>query len=79
MKKRSYILHKKLLPLVNRKDLSLLVNDLPAKREFTIFVKMTGFQIFMYKQFLSKISNSYKSILFKSFQSLLRYLILYLY
>lgn len=74
MKKRSYILHKKLLPIVNRKDLSILINELPAKREFVIFVKMTGFQIFMYKQFLSKISNNCKSILFKSFQTLLRYL-----
>ena len=49
MKKRSFLLHKRLQPYVDRKDLRTLAADLPAKREYIVTLKMTPFQKFLYK------------------------------
>ena len=58
MKKRAFVLHKKLMPLIDRKDLSTLAKDLKPKREFVVSIKMSDFQQFMYKQFLLRLSES---------------------
>ena len=58
MKRRAFILHKKLTPIIDRKDLSTLARDLKPKREFVVSIKMSEFQQFMYKKFLSKLSES---------------------
>lgn len=69
MKKRSYVLHKKLLPIVDRKDISTLTLELPPKREFVIYVKMSKYQVLLYELFLNlvtqKTSKSPKAFLFK--------------
>ena len=49
MKKKTYSLNKRLKLLVDRKDISILERDLPAKREFVLTLKMTGFQKHLYR------------------------------
>ena len=49
MKKKTYSLNKRLKLLVDRKDISVLERDLPAKREFVLTLKMTGFQKHLYR------------------------------
>ena len=61
MKNRAYILHKKLKPIIDRKEVSTLAKDLKPKREFVVSIKMTEFQQFMYKKFLSKLSETEKA------------------
>lgn len=74
MKKRSYVLHKKLLPIVDRKDITTLERDLPPKREFVISVRMTDFQKYLYKHFLKVLlaNKENASMLFSAYQNLLR-------
>jgi len=71
MKARAFMLNKKLLPMVDRKDISVLQRDLPAKREFVITLHMTPLQQFLYKVFLSKLDKGGK-MLFAAYQALLR-------
>ena len=52
MKKKTYSLNKRLKLLVDRKDISILERDLPAKREFVLTLKMTGFQKHLYRYIL---------------------------
>ena len=49
MKKKTYSLNKRLKLLADRKDISILERDLPAKREFVLTLKMTGFQKHLYR------------------------------
>lgn len=76
MRKRAYMLHKKLKPLVDRKDLTELEKSLPPKREFSVLIRMSEFQSFMYKTFLSKLIEANKGgsgqLIFTAFQALLR-------
>lgn len=74
MKKRSYLLHKRLKDLVLRRDITTLASDLPAKREFVICVKMSEAQKFLYRLFLSKIgvTDSLKTLVFTAYQALIR-------
>ena len=58
MKRRAFVLHKKLIPHIDRKDISTLAKDLKPKREFVVSIKMSEFQKFMYKTFLSRLSES---------------------
>ena len=51
-KQRSFLLHKRLKDIVLRKDVRVLANDLPPKREFVIVFKMTDVQRHMYQRFL---------------------------
>jgi transcriptional regulator ATRX len=44
-KKRSYILHRLLQPIVMRRDASILRQVLPPKSEFVISVKMSPLQV----------------------------------
>lgn len=53
MKQRTHILNKKLTPIVDRKDMRTLEKDLQPKREFTICIRMTTFQQYLYKYFLT--------------------------
>ena len=69
MKKRAFVLHKKLMPLIDRRDLSTLAKDLKPKREFVLSIKMSDFQSFMYKQFLLRLSESNTSKKVKNFHS----------
>ena len=69
MKKRAFVLHKKLMPLIDRRDLSTLAKDLKPKREFVLSIKMSDFQSFMYKQFLLRLSESNTSKKVKKFHS----------
>jgi transcriptional regulator ATRX len=73
MKNRAYVLHKKLKPIIDRRDLSVLMKDLKPKREFVVTLKMTVFQQFLYKQFLSRLNKSdTKKKIFAAYQVLLR-------
>lgn len=78
MKKRIHVLHKRLTPIVDRKDTSELLKVLPPKREFILTIKMTPFQKFLYQLFLSKLkrpgNGATKKInfLFSAYQALLR-------
>jgi hypothetical protein len=58
MKNRAYVLHNKLKKIIDRKDLSELAKYLKPKREFVVSIKMTDFQQFMYKKFLSRLNES---------------------
>ena len=58
MKNRAYVLHNKLKKIIDRKDLSELAKYLKPKREFVVSIKMTEFQQFMYKKFLSRLNES---------------------
>lgn len=58
MKNRAYVLHSKLKKIIDRKDLSELAKYLKPKREFVVSIKMTDFQQFMYKKFLSRLNES---------------------
>ena len=55
MKRRSTVLHKRLKPFVDRKDITILAADLPPKREFVVTIKMTDFQIFLYSTFIDQL------------------------
>ena len=77
MKKRSHVLHKKLKEIVHRVDMSQLAQDLKPMRQFIIVVKMTDFQRFMYRLYLSKLSQAplqtrKTSLLLQAYQALLR-------
>jgi SNF2 family DNA or RNA helicase len=71
MKKRTHVLYRKLTPIVHRKDNSELRNALNPKREFILSIKMTSFQKFLYKYYLSKLPSSGKT-LFRAYQCLMR-------
>lgn len=71
MKKRTYVLHKKLESIVHRKDMSDLAKFLPTKREFVLSIRMTGYQKFLYKYYISMMAQGSK-FLFRAYQSLLR-------
>jgi SNF2 family DNA or RNA helicase len=71
MKKRTHVLYRKLTPIVHRKDNSELRNALNPKREFILSIKMTNFQKFLYKYYLSKLPSSGKT-LFRAYQCLMR-------
>lgn len=71
MKKRSHALHKRLTPIVHRKDQSEL-SKMISKREFIITVRMTGFQSYLYKLYLSKLKRSGTTFLFRCFQTMMR-------
>ena len=58
MKNRAYVLHSKLKKIIDRKDLSELAKYLKPKREFVVSIKMTDFQQFLYKKFLSRLNES---------------------
>lgn len=70
MKRRTFVLHKKLTDIVHRKDMSVLTIDLKAKREFVISIKMTDYQKYLYKVFM--LSMKEKKELFYAFQGLMR-------
>lgn len=70
MKKRSHALHTRLSAIVHRKDQSELARTI-NKREFIITARMTDFQKFLYKLFLSKLSSQ-QARLFRCFQALMR-------
>jgi SNF2 family DNA or RNA helicase len=70
MKKRSHALHQRLTSIVHRIDQSELVKCI-NKREFIIGIRLTKFQRYLYKLFLSKIQERKKS-LFRSYQTLMR-------
>ena len=55
MKKRAFVLNKKLATVVNRKQLDVLKTSLPPKRDFVICLKMTPFQRFMYMTLLNNL------------------------
>ena len=61
MKKRTYLLNKRLKPIIDRKDLTELAKDLKPKREFVISIKMSPFQKFLYKKFMEKVIELQKS------------------
>jgi transcriptional regulator ATRX len=69
MKNRSYVLHKKLRPIIDRKDLTVLATDLKPKREFVVSIKMSPFQSYMYKKFLERLNKTdTKKTLFAAYQ-----------
>eukprot|EP00597_Dinobryon_sp_UTEXLB2267_P011358 CAMPEP_0170132074 /NCGR_PEP_ID=MMETSP0020_2-20130122/23648_1 /TAXON_ID=98059 /ORGANISM="Dinobryon sp., Strain UTEXLB2267" /LENGTH=909 /DNA_ID=CAMNT_0010367313 /DNA_START=57 /DNA_END=2787 /DNA_ORIENTATION=+ len=79
MKKRSHVLHKKLKQIVDRVDVGELTKSLKPLRQFIVVVRMSDFQQFLYKLFLSKLSNKVNPIssratnfLFAAYQALLR-------
>jgi SNF2 family DNA or RNA helicase len=77
MKQRSHVLHNRLKSVVDRKDVSVLLESLPAKREFVITVHMTPFQKYLYRQFLDKINSPGKvkripTLMLRAYQCLLR-------
>jgi transcriptional regulator ATRX len=76
MRKRAYMLHKKLKPIVDRKDLTELEKTLLPKREFSVLIKMSEFQGFMYKTFLARLIEANRGdnskLIFTAFQALLR-------
>jgi hypothetical protein len=57
MKNRTHMLNKKLLPIVDRKDTRVLEKDLEPKREFVISIRMTPFQRYLYKKFVTLLSE----------------------
>ena len=74
MKKRTHVLHTKLKDIVQRKDMRVLTrSDLQPKREFVLVIKMTHYQKFLYKYFISMLAGGkFKRFMFKAYQSLLR-------
>lgn len=52
MKKKSFILHKKLYEFVQRKEASLLKTFLPEKYEYVLFLPLTEIQNKLYKDYL---------------------------
>jgi len=63
MKKRSYLLVKKLKSFVDRRDAKLLLNDLPGKKEFVIGLHLNKFQRNLYQNFLASLSGMCNSFL----------------
>jgi transcriptional regulator ATRX len=55
MKQRSYVLVEELKNFVDRKDQSILVRDLPQKKEYVVYFKLTKFQKRIYKLFLNAV------------------------
>lgn len=53
MKQRSYILNKTLSAFVQRKEQSVLKNDLPRKFEYVIGVPLTPVQVILYSYYLT--------------------------
>ena len=73
MKNRAYVLHNKLKKIIDRKDLSELAKYLKPKREFVVSIKMTDFQQFMYKKFLSRLNESDSRLKVRMYICLLLY------
>lgn len=73
MKKRTHVLHTKLKHIVQRKDMRVLQRqDMPPKREFVLVIKMTNYQKFLYKYFISLLGDGKGRFMFKAYQGLLR-------
>ena len=73
MKRRTYVLNKQLRPIIHRRAMDILEKELQPKREFTLYINMTGFQKFLYKLFLAKLKDMVKGrVLFVAYQSLRR-------
>lgn len=53
MKKKSFILHKKLENFIQRKEVALLKTFLPAKFEYVLFIPLTDIQFSLYEQCLA--------------------------
>lgn len=51
-KYRAHVLHKRLLPLIHRRDVTVLKAELPKKREFVVCLSMSPYQKYLYKKYL---------------------------
>mmetsp|Transcript_1200 Transcript_1200/g.1827 ORF Transcript_1200/g.1827 Transcript_1200/m.1827 type:complete len:856 (+) Transcript_1200:75-2642(+) len=73
MQKRSYLLVKKLSQFVNRKDVSILMKELPKKHEFVIHIGLSPLQHQLYKDFIETIKEkSFKGKIFLMFHTTLK-------
>ena len=70
MKRRAHVLHQKLAPVVDRKDLSLLSSMLKPKREFVLVLKMSETQSFLYRNFLARLKTVGSMTLFTAYQGI---------
>eukprot|EP01063_Lacrimia_lanifica_P013666 TRINITY_DN2028_c0_g1_i6.p1 TRINITY_DN2028_c0_g1~~TRINITY_DN2028_c0_g1_i6.p1 ORF type:complete len:1153 (+),score=205.45 TRINITY_DN2028_c0_g1_i6:439-3897(+) len=61
MKARSYILHKELEPFLQRKDQTILQQDLPPKHEFIIYCPMSDLQKRVYGDLHGAYSRGYST------------------
>lgn len=57
MKKRSFVLHKKLQPFVERKEFTILKDELPKKHEYVVYVPLTDVQKRLYKLYLDNLKS----------------------
>ncbi|XP_063697566.1 transcriptional regulator ATRX-like [Culicoides brevitarsis] len=57
MKRRSFVLHRKLQPFVERKEFTILKDELPTKHEYVIYVPLTEVQKKLYKMYLDKLKS----------------------
>uniref|UniRef100_A0A336KEU9 CSON000136 protein n=1 Tax=Culicoides sonorensis TaxID=179676 RepID=A0A336KEU9_CULSO len=57
MKRRTYILHKKLQPFVERKEFTILKDELQKKHEYVLYVPLTDVQKRLYKIYLDKLRS----------------------
>lgn len=55
MKKRAHVLHQRLEGIVNRKDFSVIRSFLPPKNEYVLSIRLSDFQIELYRTYLAKI------------------------
>lgn len=54
MKRRAFVLHKKLVPFVQRKEASILKQFLPEKYEYVLGIPLTTCQEKLYEKFLKR-------------------------
>lgn len=83
MKRRGFVLHRRLNGIVNRQDFSIIRAYLPPKNEYVISIRMKPLQIELYKMYLAKyrgiedasasnLGNVSGKYIFKDFQQLCR-------
>jgi hypothetical protein len=74
MRKRTFLLNKRLQGVIHRRGVSLLEVDLAPKREFVLFVRLSPLQKHLYAKFLTSVARTTtaNSMLFKAYQTLLR-------
>jgi len=76
MKRRAHVLHNKLQGFVQRKDASVLEQELPRKNECVLHVRLSPLQRELYAAYMNKMQGlepgQLGGVLFKAYQSMLR-------
>lgn len=74
MRRRSFVLHRRLAAIVDRRDVTVLEQDLAPKREFVLMLTMTPVQRLLYRTLLTSLAAlpPGSSLLLRAYQALLR-------